>query len=106
MPAVTFRTLGCKLNYSETATYARQFQALGYTVTKGAAEADVVVVNTCAVTEQAQRKARQLIHHLKQQNPHVRVVVAGCYGAYSVSRRIFMIQAMPAILALVFRALA
>lgn len=83
MPAVTFRTLGCKLNYSETATYARQFQALGYTVTKGAAEADVVVVNTCAVTEQAQRKARQLVHHLKQQNPHVRVVVAGCYAQLS-----------------------
>ena len=67
MPApkkVSFHTLGCKLNFSETATIARQFEEGGYLRTRHAAEADICVVNTCAVTEHAEKKCRNLVRRL------------------------------------------
>ena len=58
---VSFHTLGCKLNFSETSTIARQFEEGGYATVRHAAEADICVVNTCAVTEHAEKKCRNLI---------------------------------------------
>ena len=52
---VSFHTLGCKLNFSETSTIARQFEEGGYATVRHAAEADICVVNTCAVTEHAEK---------------------------------------------------
>ncbi len=75
-----FFTLGCKLNYSETATYSRALEALGFRVTRSIAQAHLIVVNSCGVTLQAQRKCRQLLHRLRRENATARIVVVGCYA--------------------------
>jgi threonylcarbamoyladenosine tRNA methylthiotransferase MtaB len=73
-------TLGCKLNFSETSTFGKMLQELGVrTVGKGE-KADLVLVNTCSVTEVADRKCRQMIHRLIRQHPDAFVVVTGCYA--------------------------
>lgn len=83
MPApkkVSFHTLGCKLNFSETATIARQFEEGGYLRTRHAAEADICVVNTCAVTEHAEKKCRNLVRRLHRDAPDAIIAVTGCYA--------------------------
>lgn len=75
-----FYTLGCKLNFSETSTIARQLAEAGVTAVKRGAQADICVINTCSVTEVADRKCRQAIHRIVRQNPGAYVVVTGCYG--------------------------
>lgn len=75
-----FYTLGCKLNFSETSTIARQLAEAGVTPVKRGAQADICVINTCSVTEVADRKCRQAIHRIVRQNPGAYVVVTGCYG--------------------------
>ncbi|MCR5680584.1 MAG: tRNA (N(6)-L-threonylcarbamoyladenosine(37)-C(2))-methylthiotransferase MtaB [Prevotella sp.] len=73
-------TLGCKLNFSETSTFARLLGEMGVrTATKGE-RADIVLINTCSVTEVADRKCRQAIHRLVRQHPGAFVVVTGCYA--------------------------
>lgn len=79
-PTVAFATLGCKLNYAETMTYARQFRARGYAVVDESARADVVVVNTCSVTENADREARKLVRRALRRSADTYVVVVGCYA--------------------------
>lgn len=79
MKRVSFHTLGCKLNFSETATLARQFEQGGFERTdKGGA--DICVVNTCSVTEHADKKCRNLIRRLVRENPGAIVAVTGCYA--------------------------
>ena len=77
---VAFVTLGCKLNFSETSTFARKFEAAGYLRVADDAAADLYVVNTCSVTEHADKKCRQTIRKLHKQNPGAVIVVAGCYA--------------------------
>lgn len=79
-PKVAFVTLGCKLNFSETATISRQFTENGYQVVKQNEKADVYVINTCSVTSMAEKKSRQTINKLKKQAPDSKVVAVGCYA--------------------------
>ncbi len=73
-------TLGCKLNFAETSTVAQQLKRYGVTTATKGEVADLVVVNTCSVTEVADHKCRQAIHRLVKQHPGAFVVVTGCYA--------------------------
>ncbi|THH34920.1 tRNA (N(6)-L-threonylcarbamoyladenosine(37)-C(2))-methylthiotransferase MtaB [Neolewinella litorea] len=77
---VSFYTLGCKLNYSETSAIGRQFEGVGYREVPFAEGADVVVINTCSVTEFADRKCRNVVRRALKKNPDAKVVVVGCYA--------------------------
>ena len=77
---IAFNTLGCKLNYAETATYERGFVAAGWEVVPWTAPADVYLINTCAVTETAEKKSRNLIRRAHKTSPEARIVVTGCYA--------------------------
>ena len=77
---VALTTLGCKLNYAETSTYERGFVAHGLEVVPWSAAADVYVINTCAVTETAEKKSRNLMRRAHKANPDALVVVTGCYA--------------------------
>ena len=73
-------TLGCKLNFAETSTIAKELQKYGVKKAQKGEVADICVVNTCSVTEVADHKCRQAIHKLIKQNPGAFVVVTGCYA--------------------------
>ncbi len=77
---VHLQMLGCRLNEAELQGWAREFAAAGHEVVPRPDEADLVVVNTCAVTAEAARKSRQQIRRAQRCNPAARVVVTGCYG--------------------------
>ena len=77
---VSFYTLGCKLNYSETSAIGRQFEGAGYREVPFREGADVVVVNTCSVTDFADRKCRNVVRRALKKNPAAKVVVVGCYA--------------------------
>ena len=77
---VALTTLGCKLNYAETSTYERGFVAHGLEVVPWSAVADVYVINTCAVTETAEKKSRNLMRRAHKANPDALVIVTGCYA--------------------------
>ena len=77
---VALTTLGCKLNYAETSTYERGFVAHGLEVVPWNAVADVYVINTCAVTETAEKKSRNLMRRAHKLAPDALVVVTGCYA--------------------------
>ncbi|MGH6635604.1 MAG: tRNA (N(6)-L-threonylcarbamoyladenosine(37)-C(2))-methylthiotransferase MtaB [Gammaproteobacteria bacterium] len=76
---VYLTTLGCRLNEAEIESWASAFRRQGHALTAQADSADLVVVNTCAVTEEAGRKSRQLIRRVQRQNPHAKLVVSGCF---------------------------
>ncbi len=77
---VAFHTLGCKLNYSETSAIGRQFEDAGYGVVSFRQGADVYVINTCSVTDFADKKCRNTVRRAMRQNPQAKVVVVGCYA--------------------------
>ena len=77
---VAFHTLGCKLNFSETATISRDFIRHGFEKVDYRDEADIYVLNTCSVTENADKKARKLIRQAKRRNPNSSIAVIGCYA--------------------------
>ena len=77
---VAFHTLGCKLNFSETSSLQRMFEDHGYEVAEAFDHADVFVLNTCSVTDFADRKCRKFVRRVLRQNPDARVVVTGCYA--------------------------
>lgn len=77
---VAFLTLGCKLNFSESSTLAREFEDHGYCRVAPSSKADVYVINTCSVTEHADKKCRQAIRKVISLSPHAQVVVTGCYA--------------------------
>ena len=77
---VALTTLGCKLNYAETSTYERGFVAHGLEVVPWSAVSDVYVINTCAVTETAEKKSRNLMRRAHKANPDALVIVTGCYA--------------------------
>ena len=80
MQRVTFYTLGCKLNFAETGTLRESFEDRNYEVVPFGEAADVAVINTCTVTEEADRKCRQVIRRALKANPDAFVVVTGCYA--------------------------
>jgi len=77
---VAFHTLGCKLNFSETATISRDFLQHGFEKVNYRDKADIYVLNTCSVTENADKEARKFIRQAKKRNPHSSVAVIGCYA--------------------------
>lgn len=75
-----FYTLGCKLNFSETSTFARTLYNMGVREAKKTEQADICLINTCSVTEVADHKCRQIIHRMVRQNPGAFIIVTGCYA--------------------------
>jgi threonylcarbamoyladenosine tRNA methylthiotransferase MtaB len=80
MHTVALHTLGCKLNYAETATIGKQFLDRGYRIVEFGTPADVYVINTCSVTERADRECRQLIRRASRTSADAYVIVTGCYA--------------------------
>lgn len=77
---IAFHTLGCKLNFSETSTISRDFISHGFEKVDYREEADIYVLNTCSVTENADKEARKLIRQAKHRNPDSSIAVIGCYA--------------------------
>jgi threonylcarbamoyladenosine tRNA methylthiotransferase MtaB len=77
---VAFHTLGCKLNFAETSAIGKKMKDEGFVKVKAGEQADVCVVNTCSVTDIADRKSRQAISKLIRQHPNATMVVTGCYA--------------------------
>ena len=77
---VAFYTLGCKLNFSETSTIGRQLVDIGFTKTEFENKADLYVINTCSVTENANRECRRIIRKAKKNSPEAFIVVTGCFA--------------------------
>ena len=77
---IAFSTLGCKLNFAESSAIGKALLGEGYVRAKQGEEADVVVLNTCSVTDAADHKGRQAIHRLRRQHPQAVLIVTGCYA--------------------------
>lgn len=75
-----FYTLGCKLNFSETSTFAKLLREMGVVEAQAGETADICLINTCSVTEMADHKCRQAIHRMVRENPGSFVIVTGCYA--------------------------
>ncbi|RZJ18760.1 MAG: tRNA (N(6)-L-threonylcarbamoyladenosine(37)-C(2))-methylthiotransferase MtaB [Acinetobacter sp.] len=80
MKKVAFYTLGCKLNFSETSTIGRLFTDAGYAVVEFTDAADVYVINTCSVTEHADKKCRKVVKEALKYSPNAYVTIVGCYA--------------------------
>lgn len=80
MKRVGFHTLGCKLNFSETSTLARSFENEGYRRVDFDKEADVYVINTCSVTENADKECKRIVSKALKVAPNAHVVIVGCYA--------------------------
>src|SRR3954471_11948118 len=78
--SVAFHTLGCKLNYSETSTLSRLLENEGFEKKEFDAQADVYVINTCSVTQNADKECRQLVRRIQRRSPQALVVITGCYA--------------------------
>ena len=78
--SAAYFTLGCKLNFSETSTFAQMLQQLGVRTAGKGEQADICLINTCSVTEVADHKCRQAIHRMVRNHPNAFVVVTGCYA--------------------------
>ena len=76
----SYITLGCKLNYAETSTYERGFMKEGYESVSWSEKADLYVINTCSVTEHADRKSRNIIRKIHRTAPDATIIVTGCYA--------------------------
>ena len=76
---VHLRTLGCRLNEAELESWAQAFQNAGHKITREQIEAQLIIVNSCAVTQDAVRKSRQLIRRIHRDNPAAKIVASGCY---------------------------
>ncbi|KPM49630.1 tRNA (N(6)-L-threonylcarbamoyladenosine(37)-C(2))-methylthiotransferase MtaB [Jiulongibacter sediminis] len=77
---VAFYTLGCKLNYSETSTIGRMFEEKGYQKVEFADEPDIFIINTCSVTDNADKKCRKIVREAQSINPDGYVAILGCYA--------------------------
>lgn len=80
MKKVAFYTLGCKLNFSETSTIGRLFTDAGYSVVEFTDKADVYVINTCSVTDHADKKCRKVVKEALKYSPNAYVTIVGCYA--------------------------
>ncbi|MFZ7116087.1 MAG: tRNA (N(6)-L-threonylcarbamoyladenosine(37)-C(2))-methylthiotransferase MtaB [Bacteroidota bacterium] len=77
---VSFHTLGCKLNFAETSTIARQLKSAGFRKVEFETPADVVVINTCSVTENADKECKTIVRRAQQANPNAFIAIIGCYA--------------------------
>jgi threonylcarbamoyladenosine tRNA methylthiotransferase MtaB len=77
---IAFHTLGCKLNFSETSMLSRQLESEGFLKKEFQDEADVYVINTCSVTDNADKECRQLVRRIQRKAPQSTVVITGCYA--------------------------
>src|SRR3989339_176962 len=80
MKTVALHTLGCKLNFTETSSIGRQFTGRGYEVVDIDQPAGVCVINTCSVTERADRECRQIVRRALRHSPEAYIIVIGCYA--------------------------
>ncbi|MGI9543916.1 MAG: tRNA (N(6)-L-threonylcarbamoyladenosine(37)-C(2))-methylthiotransferase MtaB [Cyclobacteriaceae bacterium] len=80
MKKVAFHTLGCKLNFSETSTIARKFEAKGFLKVAFEETPDIFVINTCSVTENADKKCKQVVKQARKVNPDAYVAIIGCFA--------------------------
>ena len=78
--SVAFHTLGCKLNFSETSSLSRLLEQEGFEKKEFEEQADVYVINTCSVTENADKECRQLVRRIQRKAPESLVVITGCYA--------------------------
>lgn len=78
--SIAFHTLGCKLNFSETSTLGRMMEQEGFEKKAFEDEADVYVINTCSVTDNADKECRQLVRRIQRRAPEAMVVITGCYA--------------------------
>lgn len=85
MKKVFFYTLGCKLNFAETSHISKLLVDNGFSVARRGEAADVCIVNTCSVTDTADRKCRQAIHKIVSDNPNAFIIVTGCYAQVNPS---------------------
>lgn len=77
---VAFHTLGCKLNFAETSTIGEQFLKHDFDIVNYEQSADVYVINTCTVTESADKECRQIVRRALRNNPNAFIIVTGCYA--------------------------
>jgi threonylcarbamoyladenosine tRNA methylthiotransferase MtaB len=77
---VAFHTLGCKLNYAEASTLARNFNRYGYVQVNFQDSADIYVINSCSVTDNADKKARQAVRQVLKRSPSAKIAIVGCYA--------------------------
>ena len=80
MKKVSFYTLGCKLNYSETSTISRMFEEKGYRKVDFTETPDIFIINTCSVTENADKKCRKIVREARSISPEAYVAIIGCYA--------------------------
>lgn len=80
MKKVAFYTLGCKLNYSETSTISRMFEQKGYSKVDFTEKPDIFIINTCSVTENADKKCHKIVREAKNISPNAYVAIIGCYA--------------------------
>ena len=78
---IHLKTLGCRLNEAELESWAEGFESKGHRITDELEQADLLVVNTCAVTQEAVKKSRQIIRRTQRNNPKAKLVVSGCYAS-------------------------
>lgn len=78
--SVAFHTLGCKLNFSETSTLGRMMEQEGFEKREFNEDADVYVINTCSVTDNADKECRQIVRRIQRRAPEAMVVITGCYA--------------------------
>ncbi|MCI6504317.1 MAG: tRNA (N(6)-L-threonylcarbamoyladenosine(37)-C(2))-methylthiotransferase MtaB, partial [Prevotella sp.] len=81
-----YYTLGCKLNFSETSTFGRMLEEMGVRTVEKGEKADICLINTCSVTDVADRKCRQIIRRMVHENPGAFVIVTGCYAQLSPAK--------------------
>lgn len=77
---IAFHTMGCKTNFSDTSTISNEMLSHGYQKVSYKEEADIYVLNTCSVTENADKEARKLIRQARRRNPYAKIAVIGCYA--------------------------
>jgi threonylcarbamoyladenosine tRNA methylthiotransferase MtaB len=80
MKKVAFYTLGCKLNFAESSSIARSLEPMGFVRAEFQDQPDLFVINTCSVTEQADKKCKKVVREAKKVNPNSTVVIIGCYA--------------------------
>lgn len=97
MKKVAFYTLGCKLNFSETSSIARMFQQHGYQKVEFHNSPDIIVINTCSVTDNADKKCRQIVKEAKKVSENPFIIVIGCYAQLK-PKEISEIQGVDAVL--------
>ena len=80
---IHLKTLGCRLNEAELETWSREFHQFGHDMTLTPDNADIIVINTCAVTEEAVKKSKKLLRKSHRDNPDAKLVISGCYASLS-----------------------